>query len=362
MTSLPRTIGIAAVAALFAATMFFHAGTRPVSAGVPASIVIDTDITNGTGPCDIIDATANISFNTTTVVAICLLNASASPVNGSISGASLGVSYTSPPLSAPDFFGNFTTDLNANPNWNETIGGQMTTTWDCNPLDIPGTAPNAVGGVATISCDSGLVDEAVTGTVLLATLTFDPATFLGTSTLAFTNTTDFSTGALGATNPVCDPQNIQPITCTGASITVQAAATATATSTATDTATAPATNTATNTATATPTSTPCATNGTPVTCPTATTTATTAANTHTPTPTSSAVATATNTKAAGASAPQSGGGAGAGGTSPIRLPNTGATRTNDTSGGISQYVWLAMALAAAAALGGGMLLTVRRKQ
>jgi hypothetical protein len=289
MTSLPRMIGIAAVAALFTATLFVHAGAGTASAVTPttASLAIDADTSD---TCATIQSTATISVGTATSVSICLIDASAAPVNGLISAVHLSVTYTAP-LTASNVPSDLTTDLNSNPNWAGMFdqGG----TWDCNSLDLPASAPSASPSPATITCDSVGRDVAVSGNVVLATLTFDAAASLGTSTLAFT-ATDLSTGVEGLGNPVCGTD----ITCDGASITVQAATdTPTATVTATNTApVALKTHTPTRTPTAAPTSTP-----TPVT------------PTKTPAPSATTVATSPTADRAGAIiGPNTGGGPGDG--------------------------------------------------
>jgi hypothetical protein len=236
-------IGIAVVAALFTATLFVHAGAGTVSAlTASASLAIDADTSDG---CATIQSTANISVGTATSVGICMVNASAAPVNGLISGVDLSVIYSGP-LTATNVAGNGTTDLNSNPDWNEAVGGS----WDCNLFDGPLSAPRADPSPAILECGD-LVDVSVSGNVLLGTLTFDAAASLGTSTLHLTG--GLSSGVDGGANPVCG----DAITCVDASITVQASDTPTATVTATNTApVALKTHTPTWTPTAAPTSTP----------------------------------------------------------------------------------------------------------
>lgn len=277
MTSLPRMIGIAAVAALFTATLFVHAGAGTVSAVVASSsLAIDADTSDG---CATIQSTANISVGTATSVGICIVNASAAPVSGLISTVDLSVIYSGP-LTATNVAGNGTTDLNSNPDWNEAVGGS----WDCNLFDGPSSAPRADPSPAILECgDSDLLDVSVSGNVLLGTLTFDAAASLGTSTLHLTG--GLSSGVDGGANPVCG----DGITCVDASITMQAAATVTATNTAP---VALKTHTPTRTPTAAPTSTP-----TPVT------------PTNTPAPSATAVATSPTGDRAGAIiGPNTGGG------------------------------------------------------
>ncbi|MDP9238559.1 MAG: hypothetical protein M3P30_14385 [Chloroflexota bacterium] len=335
-------LGIAAliVAGLGARSL---TSVTPASAVVSASLAIDADTSDG---CATIQPTNNITQGTATSVGICIVNAASAPVSGLISGATLRVTYTAP-LTASNVAseGGLTpTDLNSNPDWNQATGGS----WDCNVLNTGASAPTASPSPATITCESGAgsVDVPVSGNVLLATLNFNAAGSLGTSTLAF-GVTDLSTGASGVNNPVCGAG----FTCTGASITVQAPPTATATATATATSTPTATNT------------PCTVGGVACTATPSPTTSTSANRTNTPTRTSTAVATATATtgaartatKAAGG-ATQPGGGAGAGGT--IRLPNTGSQPSGGA--GTHSWLWLTMAALAAACIGGAMALTARR--
>lgn len=339
----------------------------PADAGSSSYLAIDADPSDG---CGTIQGSRFITTGQAVSVGVCLMTSGSPPASGLISDATLGITYISP-LSASDVAGNGTTDLDANPDWAEASAGGAAA-WDCNSLDNASTAPSAAPSPATITCASvGGVDRAISGDVLLATLSFDAPSGTGTSPLIL----DSIQLVIGGNQTVACNFGI---ICIGASIIVQPA-TATATNTPTSTSTPPSpststntpvptstststnTPTPTNTSTHTPSPTPCTSGGTPVACPTASATRT---STRTSSPTATRTVTLTPTLAASATSPavvgtQPSGGAGAGGDQPILLPDTG---NHGVSTGDSPYAWLALSLGAAGALAVGMVLTVRHRR
>lgn len=337
----------------------------PAAAGGSAYIAIDADPSDG---CGTLQGSRFVTTGTPVSVGICLMNSASPPASGLISGARLGITYISP-LTASDVADDGTTDLDANPDWNQaSLGGDAA--WDCNVLNDPASAPSANPSPATITCESvGGVDRAVSGDALLATLTFNAPSSTGTSPLILDNI-ELSLGD----DP--DASCNFGIICIGASIIVQPGTptpVSTSTNTPTNTNTPINTNTPTstnsptpvNTSTPTPSPTPCTSNGTPVTCPTATPTRTTTqSDTHTPTRTGTAASTGTATTAASTTSPvapgtQPSGSAGAGGQQPVRLPDTGSTGSSARG---SSYLLLTLGVGAATLLGAGMLVTTRRRR
>lgn len=223
-------------------------GGRPGSPRVNADtrtaahLHIDADPTNGTGACDPIDATRTVPTGVAFSAALCLDQAQLAPVSGGFNTVNLDVAYTG--ISATNVATDAPspgTDLNSNPNWNET-GLAGPETWDCNLVNTAAGRPIASPSPAKIVCSTASSnDQPVTGTVLLATLNFDAQGSSLTATLTWgAGTTSILAGAVES---FCGSE----IECIGAAIQV---------GTSTNTPTATPTNTPTPTATPTPTETP----------------------------------------------------------------------------------------------------------
>lgn len=224
------------------AIMFRGSGGSSVSADVQTSghLHIDADPTNGAGPCDIIDAMRTVAPSTVFTVAVCMDGANLAPISGGFNTAQITMTY-GPELTAANVASDLTTDLNSNPDWNQAgLSGPQS--WDCNQLNNLAAAPKASPSPAFMSCTTtSSSDQPVTGTVLLATVTFTAASN-GTTALTFGGVADTNILA-GANEADCG----SGFTCTSATIQVGLA---------TPTPTPTPTNTPTPTPTLTPTSTP----------------------------------------------------------------------------------------------------------
>ena len=185
--------------------------TQP-GASEAAYLAVDALPDNGAGPCDPVDENLAAAANTSVDLALCLINAGATPVNAGFNTVTLRLSYTGP-LGATNAASDLQTDLGGNPDWNEAeLGGA--TAWDCNLLNTQATAPRAAPSPATITCTTiSLADQAVSGSVLLATLTLD-AIAPGIAELSWGTATSI---LAGSTEVTCS----DGITCLGASIVVQ---------------------------------------------------------------------------------------------------------------------------------------------
>jgi hypothetical protein len=210
---------------------------------------IDADPTNGSGPCNPIDTTTSVLPSDPVAVAICLEEADIAPLGGGFTSATLRVNYAGAGFSASNVTGNGTTDLDANPDWNEAgLGGAGV--WDCNQLNISNSAPKASPSPADITCATNNVqNQAVPATAYLALLTFAPAPASGALTLTFSSETSILSGFFEG---FCGGD----LACTGATVSVLGPESPTPTPTHTPTPTATFTATPTSTFTPTPTPTP----------------------------------------------------------------------------------------------------------
>jgi hypothetical protein len=252
-------------------------GLRPCLEGALAgsggstgiTLSLDADPSNGTRPCDPIDATVNVPLNTPYNVAVCLSNYGA--VYGAPAAFDARVVYDGADVAQE--VTDLAPALNDNPDANDGPGpnGVGTTGWICSGEGIffpKGDNPNTPEHDASIFCRTDSTPMLAAEPGLLAMISFPVSSTPEIVTLTFSpesNIFGFD----------CPPDGAS-IVCAGASITKAQPPTNTPTRTAT------ATITPTRTVTATNTPVPTATN-TPV--PTAT---------NTPTPT----ATATNSPTA----------------------------------------------------------------
>jgi hypothetical protein len=179
------------------------------SSPVAPFLVIDADSTNEGGPCAYIDAQRTISVASPPSVAFCLVNPELPPLHGRLLSLTLVVDYGSPLVGSPPVH-DLSTDLNSNPDWNENVS--TAAGWDCNVLNMPGTAPRAATP-ARIVCDSaGLEDQQFLSTEYLGTLSFEPVLVSGTSELRWNAETELVSGSSGFQ---CDDVSLH---CVGATI------------------------------------------------------------------------------------------------------------------------------------------------
>jgi hypothetical protein len=330
--------------AIAVAAVLFGLPSRAPSAyaGVDATLVIDADTSNGS--CTTVDATRSVTTGSSFTVALCLLNAQAVPVSGGMNTITFEVDY-GPELNAPNVAPDNTTDLDGNPNWNQA-GLSSQQSWDCNLVNLAGGAPTGNPTPASIACATvSLNDEPVTGTELLATISFT-AQGSGTSPLTWGDASSILSGVNEALCVAAD------IACVDASITVTGGAPA---NTSTPIPVATATNTP------APTNTPCVVNG--ATC----TPSAQQRQTVTPTPTVPGEATpgAGETPGAppppGTTPPPGGGPGGVGGTptssTGITGPDTGDGNSSDggAGGGLMALLFGGMAIGVAGVAGGAFL-------
>jgi hypothetical protein len=184
VSSLPRlalifVIGMVAVAG---------ASTAPAAGSPAAQLELDFDLTNGAGPCDVIDAATPVPVGATFQVGLCLTNYNDAPIGGILTSATIWVDYNGTIVNAPDVVGDGMTDLDSNPDWNQagsTVPGGGN--WDCNSLDAPASAPNGTPPPALIVCDTSNVQAATLNSPLLATLTFNAIGAGGPSPIRYTD-------------------------------------------------------------------------------------------------------------------------------------------------------------------------------
>ena len=285
MRSVPRLL--AAVLALAAicsgAVVGYNRYASADNQGVP-HLELDADPSNGTGPCNPIDASRTGAPTTGTyAVAICL------DENGGPPDAfEITLNYSGSPASIVSAVAGPTTGdaLDANPDFNQAVGPAGSgTNWSCTGLGF--ALPIATPSPAHLLCNnkSFVAGELTASPGLLATFTL---TANGSGPVTFSFSTDGTAGVNSpvGTNLVCGVDML----CPGGTVTQGGGAVATDTPTATPTATR------TSTATPTRTNTPIA----PTNTPTATATSTaTPTRTNTPQPgTSTPTSTATNTPTA----------------------------------------------------------------
>ena len=186
-------------------------GSGPGVAETDARLAIDAVIGNGEGPCSPVDSQASSAIGSPVAVGLCIVDGAAAPVNGGFNTVTLTVSYAGP-LGATNAASDLQTDLGGNPDWNEAgLGGNV---WDCNLLNAQATAPRAAPSPATITCITvSLADQAVSGNVLLATLTLE-GSVPGTAVLSW----DGDTSILAGPNEVTCADGI---TCLGATIVIE---------------------------------------------------------------------------------------------------------------------------------------------
>jgi uncharacterized repeat protein (TIGR01451 family) len=200
----------------------------PVSAQPPpaAQLEMDFNLTNGGGPCAVIDPATPVLAGSAFQVGLCLTNFNNPPGDGTVTTTTLVVDYPGALVDAPDVAGNGTTDLDSNPDWNQagsTVPGGGN--WDCNSLDGPASAPNGTPPPALIVCATSNVLPAVlngTNPALLATLSFNAIGVGGPLAIDFADTADPKPTALlgSGSELLCGVD----ITCVGGTIMVLPAA------------------------------------------------------------------------------------------------------------------------------------------
>jgi hypothetical protein len=82
-----------------------------------ARLAIDADV--GNGMCSPLDTTSSVAVGEPVAVALCLLDADKDPVGGELTIARLSVAY-GPPLTGAVVPSDVSTDLDNNPDWNQT--------------------------------------------------------------------------------------------------------------------------------------------------------------------------------------------------------------------------------------------------
>ena len=144
----------------------------PVSADPAATLVMDFNITNGTGPCDPanIDAPSPVLAGSDMYVALCANNYADAPISGQITTPTLSVYYDDTKLGhAADngpYDGDHAKDLDANPDYNQAQAGYGG--WDCNQLDNLAAAPVAYPSNALIVCSTADSNSKAMNSPLLA--------------------------------------------------------------------------------------------------------------------------------------------------------------------------------------------------
>ena len=303
----PRSAIILLIVGVVASVLVLTVNSHGRAAAVP-TLQLDLDITNGGGPCEIIDSTRAQPASTSFQAAVCLTS---NPNAVAVAAFGYKILYDDTIVVAPEV-ADVGTALDDNPDANAgvttytspTYPNTLGTGWDCsggvgafpkgntNPSPGDGNGAAFSGGCSSAAGPNTLL-TGVLGVVTFNVLTTAPATL----TLSAASVTDDNLAEIGSCNPSVDV----PMTCDGGVVN-PAAATPTFTAvppTATNTPVPPtATNTPvpptatdTPTVTNTPTENATATN-TPVP-PTATFTS--VAPTDTPTPVSTATNTATAT-------------------------------------------------------------------
>jgi hypothetical protein len=176
------------------------------------ALEIDTDITNGNGPCDPVDPQRTVAPNTEVQVGLCQWD----PPAG-ITTVTLSVGYSGPITSA-NVASDLNFDLDANPDWNEDgLGGADR--WDCNALDAQASAPRGSPSPATITCDTrARTPEPVGSPALLAVLTLRSTNEIGTAQLDWHSQFPRATAILARFTEGFCHDNMQ---CLGATITVE---------------------------------------------------------------------------------------------------------------------------------------------
>jgi hypothetical protein len=111
----------------------------------------DHNPANDGRPCDSIDASQTVGASTSFEVAVCLTNAAAPTLNGMLHALQAEIAYDSAQLSAGDISDDHLTDLDANPDWNESAFAAGTR-WDCNYFDSTTSAPRASSPPISIAC------------------------------------------------------------------------------------------------------------------------------------------------------------------------------------------------------------------
>jgi fimbrial isopeptide formation D2 family protein/uncharacterized repeat protein (TIGR01451 family) len=155
---------------------------------------------NGTGPCDIVDAAATTFAGSTNTLAICLLDGNdfdGGDLNtGDIFGFAPKFAY---PGSMTAVNGPFdtNTDLDANPDFNQALGGA----WDCNAFNNAGSQPVASPSPASMGCtETGAGIPPTAAPMVVAIMTYStpaaaavaPLTWDGGATVSYGSTLDAS--------------------------------------------------------------------------------------------------------------------------------------------------------------------------
>jgi len=287
--SLITMVAIAAGLAVLGLVLLWPSGSQGptrVSALVSAQLEMDFNISNGTGPCDIIDAPTPVLVGADMYVALCATNYANAPLGGQITTPTLSVYYDDTKLGRAADNGPFDylTDLDANPDWNQLQAAPSTWSWDCNVMNAAAAAPVAyatnppwtwTGAPALIVCATSDNTNHAMNSPLLAVLHLHAMAAGNNLPIRFGGYADGKPTSIltsGGNEPICGVD----ITCGSYQVTVSEP---TPTNTPTQTATRTSTPTGTNTPTPTVTRTPTAT-GTPTATPTITPT-----RTITPTPT-----------------------------------------------------------------------------
>jgi hypothetical protein len=193
-----------------------------------ARLSIDADPTNGSAPCDPVDAFKQVTTGEIFAVGLCIEDAQLPPVNGAFVTGQFSVNYDLP-LTASDVNADPIDGLDENPDWNEEgLGGASE--WDCNALDVINSAPNATPSPAWIVCSTNDVrDQEIPENALLAMLRFDAPQGTGTTELRWNAIAPGRVTALlaGRDEPFCEqapPPPLGPggprIPCIGATIEV----------------------------------------------------------------------------------------------------------------------------------------------
>lgn len=189
----------------FAATSFAAESIQP------ASLVIDLDNTSG------VQAAISAPVGSTLSASVVITDVQ------NLAAFSLEVEYSESVLSSPS--SNVGSDLDRNPDANQAVLSSTGRAWACSPPPPTGDSnPSPSVGVAFLSCHStGAVQGpsfSSSGGVV-ATVSFQ-AVGVGTTSLVFRNVSLYASD--GTEIGSCNPTLVNSASCTGGTVTVQAAA------------------------------------------------------------------------------------------------------------------------------------------
>ena len=193
-----------------------------VEAASPPKYALDMNPLNGTGPCDIVDAAVTTFAGSTNTLAICLLDGNdfdpGDATTGDIFGFAPKFAYPGSMTAVNGPFDTLT-DLDANPNFNQALGGGS---WDCNAFNNAGSQPVASPSVSMGCQETGTGIAPTAAPMVVAIMTYSTPAAAAAAALVWDGGATVSYGSTLDASHSCGAGGV--FSCADGSITVLDAA------------------------------------------------------------------------------------------------------------------------------------------